>query len=437
MRTFFLFLFSLFLFTAPASAELRIDISGARSEPIPIAIPYFTSPDWGGQNIAESITDVVAADLERSGLFHLINRDAYIEKLSSADARPKFTNWQAINAHALVVGEVKEENGKLVVSFRLWDIFAQNQMEGKSLNSSKESWRKTAHIIADSIYERITGEKGYFNSKIAYIAETGDQGNKVKRLAVMDQDGANIQYLTSGKDMILTPRFSPNMKEIAYFSYKDGKPKVYAINIETRESALVDNFPGMTFAPRYSPDASKLIMSLAQRGNSDIYSIDLRTRDRKRLTDHPAIDTSPSYSPDGKKIVFNSDRGGNQQLYVMNADGSNVKRISFGEGTYATPVWSPRGDYIAFTKIRNGLFHIGVMRSDGSGERLIANGWLTEGPTWSPNGRVIMFFRQTTSDARGKGGTSKLYTIDVTGHNERQIPTPTDASDPAWSPLLN
>lgn len=424
-------------FEQSARAELSINVTGSQSEPLPYAMPDLTGTSYSENTLGENITAVVTADLERSGLFRYINPDAYIQKLTDTNMRPNFADWQAINAQALIYGTVRETGDKITVSFRIWDVFAQTQMEAKSFTASSESWRKVAHMMADYIYERLTGEKGYFDTKIVFVSERGNQLNREKRLAVMDQDGENFQFLTGGKDLVLTPRFSPNMKEVAYFSYQAGKPKVYLMNIADRRSSLVGNFPGMTFAPRFSPDGTHLIMSLSNRGNADIYTYNLKTKTKMRLTEHPSINTSPSYSPDGSQIVFNSDRGGNQQLYIMNADGSNVHRISFGEGTYATPVWSPRGDYIAFTKVRHGEFHIGVIKPDGSGERLITNGFLVESPSWAPNGRVLMFYRQNKSDRNGNGGTAKLYTIDITGYNERQVKTPADASDPAWSPLLH
>lgn len=419
------------LFVQPLSAEIRIDVTGAQSEPLPFAMPIL--PGAKG----DDITDVVVADLERSGLFRYIHPNAYIQSLTSINQRPNFNDWRAINAQALVYGEVKESFGRMTVSFRIYDVFAGTELFAKSFTADEKSWRKLAHMMADFIYERVTGEKGYFDTRVAFIDEKGNQMNRVKRLAVMDQDGANLVYLTDGKDLVLTPRFSPNMKELTYFSYKDGNPKVYLMDVETKKSTLVGNFKGMTFAPRFSPDGQKLLISLAKRGNSDIYTYDLRTKKQVQLTNHPSINTSPSYSPDGKEIVFNSDRGGNQQLYIMNADGSNVRRISFGEGTYATPVWSPRGDYIAFTKIRHGQFHIGVIKPDGSGERLITNGFLVESPSWAPNGRVLMFYRKSPFRNDGTGGDSRLYTIDITGYNERQLLTPNSASAPAWSPLLH
>lgn len=423
--------------TFPALAALHIDVAGARNEPTPIAIPYFTDKTNNG-DLNEKIGDVIVADLENSGLFRLIDRNAYIQQLNGIETRPAFNDWQIIKAHALIQGEIETmPDGTIQVSYRLWDVFAQTQMDAKILTTTADSWRRIAHIIADAIYSRITGETGYFDSAIVFVSQTGNQMKKKKRLAIMDQDGANFKYLTDDKDIVLTPRFSPNMKQITYFSYKNGKPRVYLMDIKTGESTLLGHFPGMTFAPRFSPDGKKLLMSMTKNGNADIYLFDLATRETTQITKHLAIDTSPSFSPDGRQIVFTSDRGGSSQLYTMDANGDNIKRISFGEGTYSTPVWSPRGDYIAFTKQRAGLFHVGIMKPDGSGERILADGWLVEAPTWAPNGRVLMFFRETPSDDDGNGGNARLYTIDVTGYNEQAVPTPKDASDPAWSPLLH
>ena len=283
----------------------------------------------------------------------------------------------------------------------------------------------------------MTGELGYFYTRIIYVAETGSKTQRVKRLAIMDQDGANNKYLTLGNELVLTPRFNPTAQIITYMSYFKNLPRVYLLNIETGMQEVVGDFPGMTFAPRFSPDGKKIIMSFAKDGNSDIYSMDIATRVVEQLTSHPSIDTSPSYSSDGKYITFNSDRSGAQQIYVMRSDGSNAKLISFGEGLYGTPVWSPIGDLIAFTKIYKGNFYIGVMRSDGSGERLLTQNYYQEAPSWSPNGRVLIFYRETKSGKSGIGGSSSLWSIDLTWYNERKIKTLTDASDPAWSGLLS
>ncbi len=420
----------------PAKAELAIDVSGAMRDPMPIAIPEMIHDGFFIGQQGDKILKVVAADLERSGLFEVIDSDSYIQEFSSMSQEPEFVDWKAIKAQALVQSEIVEvDETHIKVSFRLWDVFAEEQMEGQSYTTTKDNWRRIAHVIADAIYERLTGEKGYFDTRIVYVSESGPATRRVKRLAIMDQDGENHKFLTNGAAMALTPRFSPNLQKITYMSYAGNTPRVYLLDIESGEQTVLGNFPGMTFAPRFSPDSSKVLLSYASRGKTDIYEMDLQTKQSKQLTFGGAIDTSPSYSPDGSQIVFNSDRGGNQQLYVMDADGSNVKRISFGAGRYATPVWSPRGDYIAFTKMANGEFYIGVMYPDGSGERLLASGYLVEGPTWSPNGRVLMYFRQD----KGRGRSTppvKLYSIDLTGYNERQIITPADGSDPAWSPLL-
>jgi len=329
-----------------------------------------------------------------------------------------------------------QPDGRLRVEFRLWDVTVGQQMTGLAYFTQPQNWRRIAHIISDAIYKRMTGEDGYFDTRVVYVAESGSVTQRVKRLAIMDQDGFNHRYLTDGRSLVLTPRFSPTLQEITYLSYSGDQPRVFIYNVDTGRQEVLGEFPGMTFAPRFSPDGNRVAMSLAADGNSEIYTMDVRTKRVQRLTNHPAIDTSPSFSPDGARIVFNSDRGGQQQLYVMNADGSDVRRVSVGQGRYATPVWSPRGDLIAFTKIFQGKFYIGIMRSDGTGERLLTESFLDEGPTWAPNGRVLMFFRQSPQGAGGRGGGVRLYSVDLTGSNERQVVTPTDASDPAWSPLI-
>ncbi|MBG21366.1 MAG: Tol-Pal system beta propeller repeat protein TolB [Rhizobiales bacterium] len=412
----------------PALAVVEIDINKANVEPLPIAITDFQSTD----DLGAKVSGVVEADLKRSGLFAPVNRGAFIEKITNLDQTPRFPDWTAINAQALVTGRVvKEADGRLRAEYRLWDTFANQQLAGEQFFTRPENWPRVAHIIADAIYERLTGEKGYFDSRVVFVSETGPKNNRQKQLAIMDQDGANARMLTSGNDIVLTPRFSPNRQEITYMSFEGGQPRVYLLQLETGQRELVGNFPGMTFSPRFSPDGQRIVMSLQEGGNANIYAMDLRSRATTRLTDTAAIDTSPSYSPDSQQIVFESDRGGRQQLYKMNADGSNQQRISFGDGSYSTPVWSPRGDLIAFTKQSGGKFSIGVMRPDGSGERILTTGFHNEGPTWAPNGRVLMFFRQPA----GAGGP-QIYSIDLTGYNEQQVQTPGYASDPAWSPLL-
>ncbi len=425
------------LFNLPCFAELRIDVNGGYYEPLRLAVPDFVGNNEAEKELGQNMAKVILDDLISSGLFNKVNPDAFIENFSSVTQSPKFENWEIIDAAALVQGGVEIiAKDKIKVSFRLWDVYAGIQMEGKVMGSTPEGWRNIAHIIADTIYQRITGEKGYFNTRIVYVAESGPLNNRIKRLAVMDRDGANPKYLTNGKDMVLTPRFSPNMHQITYLSYHNDNPRVYLLTLDTGEQEVIGDFSGMTFAPRFAYSGNKLVFSMAKDGNSSIYTYDIDTKKQKRLTSYPAIETSPSYSPDDEKIVFNSDRSGNQQLYIMNADGTDVKRISFGDGRYATPVWSPRGDYIAFTKMHKGKFYIGVMFPDGSGERLLAEGYMVEGPTWSPNGRVLMFYRQNRGDRYGRGASVKIFSVDITGHNEQEVPTMGDASDPAWSSLL-
>jgi TolB protein len=419
-----------------ARAELHIDITHGQSQPLPIAIPAFPGEGEGAQ-IGRDIAGVVSADLERSGLFKPLDPRSFIQDVSTGGAPPRFGDWRQINAQALVTGVVQTQpDGRSRVEFRLWDVFAEQQLAGFAYTTTRQNWRRIAHIIADEVYKRITGEDGYFDSRIVYIAESGPAEKRIKRLAIMDQDSANNQFLTDGRSLVLTPRFSPSVQEITYLSYANGVPRVFLFNIDSRQQESIGDFPGMTFAPRFSPDGNRVVLSRTENGASNIYSLDLRTHKLTRLSEGTAIDTSPAFSPDGAKITFNSDRGGSQQLYVMNADGGDVHRISFGPGKYATPVWSPRNDLIAFTKIDGGSFYIGVMNPDGSHERTLTQDFLVEGPTWAPNGRVLMYFRGSPTGRNGQGGGSRLFTIDLTGTNQREEATPTDASDPAWSPLL-
>ncbi|WP_128291013.1 Tol-Pal system beta propeller repeat protein TolB [Afifella aestuarii] len=416
-----------------ASAQLRVDITRGTIQPMPIAIPTFVGTGGQPDQLSQQISDVITADLKNSGLFAPVDPAAFIQPTIPPDVTPDFANWRPLNAQALVSGRVEATaDGRVQAEFRLWDIFAGRQLTGQQFVASPDNWRRVAHIIADAIYERLTGEKGYFDTRIVFVDESGSKERRIKRLALMDQDGANVRYLTDGSDLVLTPRFSPTRQEITYAALSGDQWQVFLLNTENGQREKIGNFSNMTFSPRFSPDGQKVVLSLAQGGNSNIYLLDLRNRQMTRLTDSPSIDTAPSFSPDGQRIVFESDRGGTQQLYVMGANGGPAQRISFGQGRYATPVWSPRGDLIAFTKQEGGRFGIGVMAPDGSGERVITEGFHNEGPTWAPNGRVLMFFRDQSG-----GGGPQLLSVDITGYNERVVPTPNYASDPAWSPLLD
>ena len=428
------FLAACFFLLAPeARADIHVDITKGISEPIPVAITNFASADSNAAQIGSQISGVVTSDLERSGLFRQLSPASFIQPPDQIAAQgPRLSDWKVIGAQALIAGTITPAgDGKLRVEFRLWDTLAGNQMAGLAYTTTTDNWRRIAHKIADVIYNRITGETGYFDTRIVYISESGPATRRVKRLAIMDQDGANHKFLSDGSDLVLTPRFNPAAQEVTFMSFRNGRPRVYLYNLETGEQRMMGEFPGMTFAPRFSPDGHAVIFSLIRGGNSDIFAMDLSSRKVQQLTNFPAINTGGSYAPDGRQVTFESDRSGHQQIYVMDADGANAHRISFGDGRYGTPVWSPRGDLIAFTKmIGANDFYLGVMRPDGSGERLISKAWHIEGPTWAPNGRVLMYFKEATN------GTDKMYSIDLTGMNEREIVTPLDASDPAWSPLL-
>ena len=415
-------------------SPLEITIAGGEFRPLAIALPEFLGASGQAQEMGGRIAEVMEANLVNSGLFRAVPRSAHIQRFEGLDEAPRFSDWRAINAEALVVADTTmEADGRLRVRFRLFDVATGEQMEGMQLVGDPVAWRRVAHKVSDVIYARLTGETGYFDSRIVFVDETGPRDRRIKRLALMDQDGANLRYLTDGRDLVLTPRFAPADQDILYISFRSGEPQVYLYNIDTDQQEVLGRFPGMSFAPRFSPDGRQVVLSLAQGGNSDLYLMTLATRQLRRLTSSPAIETAPSFSPDGNRIAFESDRAGGSQIYVMSTGGGEgtAERISFGQGRYSTPVWSPRSDLIAFTKAQGGQFHVGVMSPDGSGERLLDSSFHSEGPTWSPNGRVVAFFREQA----GERGTSSLWSIDVTGRNLRRIQTPNGASDPAWSPL--
>tara|TARA_B100000315_G_scaffold13089_1_gene12340 strand:+ start:304 stop:1650 length:1347 start_codon:yes stop_codon:yes gene_type:complete len=432
-------------FSFNSHALIEVDITRGNLNPLPVAVsPLFIdstsenkiSKELGNLNIGLEISTIIENNLKKTGLFNPLNQDAFIQKPDIAHLKPRFEDWQLIKAQALITGKVEMLENNLRIEFRLWDILAGREMLALAFTTVPNNYRRVGHIITDKVYQRLTGEQGYFDTRIIYVAEEGPKTQRIKKLAIMDQDGANTKYLTLGNELVLTPRFNPTNQMVTYLSYFRNLPRVYLLDIETGVQEVVGTFPGMTFAPRFSPDGKKIIMSFAKDGNSDIYTMNLESREVEQITDHPSIDTSPSYSPNGKFITFNSDRSGYQQIYVMRSDGSNVKRISFGTGIYGTPVWSPRGDLIAFTKLHKGKFYIGVMRIDGKGERLLTENYYQEAPSWSPNGRVLIFYRETKSGDQGEGFSATLWSIDLTGYNERKVETLTDASDPSWSSLL-
>jgi len=430
----FILLFSFKVFS------LEVTLTQGTVKPTPIAITDLYSTNNESIKIGKNISSVISDNLERSGLFIPIDKKAFIQTNESLTKQLRFEDWKVIKAQHLVTGKINISQKKISVEFRLYDVFSQKQIIGQKYETSENNWRRVAHIISDAIFERITGEGGYFDTRIVYVAETGPKESKQKRLAIMDQDQANHRFLTDGSYLVLTPRFSPNSQKITYMSYVNpSNPRVFIFDIETGQQEIVGDFPGMTFAPRFSPDGKQIIMSYSDPnvGNSEIYVLDLATRISKRITNNSAIDVSGSFAPDGKKIVFNSDRSGRRHLYITDLNGKDAKRISREAGSYYTPVWSPRGDMIAFTKQQGGQFYIGVMEIDGSNERMIAKSFHVEGPTWSPNGRYLMYFKEERTAEDGSGGQSSLYSIDLTGYNERKIITPLGGSDPAWSPLMH
>ncbi len=416
------------------SGPLRIQITDGVIEPLPFAVPMFQSETAGAEGVTADLTRLVAQDLVNTGLFREISSDAFISSPASFSAPVSYPDWRAINAQALISGAVSVSGDQLIVKFRLYDVFSGEELgEGLQLVGTTQGWRRMAHKVADAVYSRITGEGGYFDSRVVFVAESGPKAERQKRIAIMDYDGANVQFLTDAGSIVLAPRFSPTGDRVLYTTYESGFPRINVLDVASVGRRQLQTAAGeMSFSPRFSRDGSKVIYSLINGGNTDLYMTDLGSGQHIRLTSAPSIETAPSFSPDGTQIVFESDRSGTQQLYIMAASGGEPRRISFGQGRYGSPVWSPRGDQIAFTNQEGGRFHIGVMRTDGTEERLLSTSFLDESPTWSPNGRVIMFMRET----QGANGSASLYSIDIAGRTQpRQLSLQSGASDPSWGPL--
>ena len=416
---------------------VEIDITEGKIEPLPIAVTKFNYEKNNEEDYSLKIVNVISNNLNNTGLFKLLSSESFLQSENEAFFQPLFSDWRLIDANFLVSGKVKIENNLLKINFKLWDIYQEKLVINKNISGiSISDWRISSHIISNFIYEKITGEKGYFDTKIVYVTEEGTLAKRVKKLAIMDYDGNNHQVLTNGKELVLTPRFSPDGRNIVFLKYLNNKASVYLMNIKSRNTRILGNFSGMSFAPRFAPSGKEIIFSLTDKGKSNIFLQNLENNKKLQITNNKYINTSPYFSPDGKKIVFSSDRAGKQNLYIKNIEKkySKIDRITFGRGNYATPVWSPRGDYIAFTKSYRKKFFIGLIKTDGTGERLISEGYLTDGPTWSPNGRTLAFFKTI----KGNNGqfVSKLFTIDITGNLEKELHTPYEASDPDWGPSI-
>ncbi|WP_273500463.1 Tol-Pal system beta propeller repeat protein TolB [Paracoccus sphaerophysae] len=419
---------------AEDQGPLRIEITGGQVEPMPIAVaPFFD--EGGAGELAGQIQQVVTADLTGTDLFREIPADAHVAKPTAFDDAIAYPDWRAINAEALILGAVAVQGDDVTVKFRLYDVFSGQPLgDGMQFDAPREGWRRVAHKVADQVYARVTGETAYFDSRVAFISETGPKDARLKRIGIMDYDGANPIWVTDDADLVVSPRFSPDGNSLLYTSFASGMPQIMLMDVASVQSRPLKMEAGtMSFAPAFSPDGRWIVYSREKGGNTDLWQMDVATGAERPLVETQAIETSPSYSPDGRQIVFESDQSGSQQIYVMAADGSGEpQRISFGEGSYGTPAWSPKGDLIAFTNQQGDSFHIGVMRPDGTEEKMLTESFLDEGPSWAPNGRVVMFTRATP----GGEGTSRLHSVDVTGRNMRPLDIEGAASDPDWGPLL-
>lgn len=424
-------------FCLPAYAELKVDIVAGAVEPISVAVQKFEVGSHASTRDAAMLRDVVDNDLKSTGLFRIVNRNALPEFVKMGDM-PDFKLWSAVRAQVLVQAKLTRQVDDMYrLEFYVWDVQGGEQIEAQSLVASKKSMRRLAHIMADAIYERLTGEVGYFDTQIVFITETGPMGERVKRMAIMDQDGYNMRYLSDDKTFVMSPSFSPNMHTVVFLSYRDEDPMIWTLDLETGEQRRLGQFGGMNFAPQFSPDGRRIALSLVKRGVTHIYEYDIENKTLRQLTSGGTINTSPSYSPDGKKMAYNSNRSGSQQIHVLDLESGQQERITFGAGRYATPAWSPDGRFIAFTKIADDTFYIGIMSPTGRNEKILAGGWFMEAPSWAPGSRRLVYY-ETEKDDDDIERHSHIRTVDIMGQNiyEIKLPDGVHGMEPTWSPRL-
>lgn len=430
---------AIILYSQICQATLQVDVSGGNFDPIPIYFGAFA----GSQELGVNFMAVIEKDLVNSGLFKSLNSGEY--KLLAK--QPNFHKLRSMGADYVAGGKIAyNKNEEITLELYVWNAATGHLVIGHRLNGKMHGWRQLAHIAADMIYSNLTGEKPYFTSKILFIDETGPIDNRLKKVAIMDQDGANVAYLTNGEHLTVTPKIAPDRQNVVYTAYIDDSPHTCLQQLKTGARTIVEQSTNGTIAPNFSPDGNGLVMGkLRDNGTANLFLLNIQSMNNmlksqgaqtkavhgeanmRQLTYGNNIDATSSFSPDGKQLVFSSDSSGRQQLYIMKIDGSAKKQLSTGSGSYSTPVWSPRGDYIAFTKKEHGQFSIGICRTDGSEERLLSSGFHSERPCWAPNGRSLIFFKESAA------GHSRLYSIDIMNQKERLLTTPHDASDPDWS----
>ncbi len=427
----------IFFGAGAAHAELKVDIIAGAAEPIPIAVQKFEIAGTVTADDAATVRAVVENDLKSTGLFRIVSHDAFPQYVHMNEM-PNFKLWMAIKTQVLVQAKLTSESGgRYKLEFYVWDVNGKEQIEAQSLVASKSSLRRLAHIMADAIYERLTGETGYFDTQIVFIAETGPVHRRVKRMAIMDQDGYGLRYLSDEKTFVMSPHFSPNMQTIVFLSYRDDDPMVWTLDLDSGEQRRLGQFGGMNFAPRFSPDGTKIALSLVKNGITHLYEYDMETQKLRQLTFGRSLNTSPSYSPDGKKLAFNSDRSGRQQIHVLDLKTLEEERITYGAGRYATPAWSPDGQFIAFTKMADDTFYIGIMNPRGRNEKILAGGWYMEAPSWAPGSRRLVYY-ETEKDIDDVERISHIRSVDITGQNiyEIELPDGVNGVEPTWSPRL-
>jgi Periplasmic component of the Tol biopolymer transport system len=404
-----------------------------------VAVPPLSTPDdkptsaGGTLSIAWQASRLIARDLGTTAEIMALpptQKDYYSYPEVTA---PTFSKWRSKGAKILITGFVQARaDQRITFGCYAYDVDKGREVARKGFVVAPDEWQRAAHKCSGLAYTAVTGAPSIFDTRIAYVAESGPAAARVKRLAIVDSDGTNHRYLSAGESMALTPRLSPDGRQIAYVSFLTGTPHVRIRDVDgTNDRALLQ--PGtLSFAPRFSPDGKRIVFSMTMNGNTDIYSASIDGSAPVRLTTSPGVDTDASFAPDGNRIVFESDRSGSQQLYLMDAhDGSAQRRLTFGGAAYAAPDWSPDGNWIAFTRRDPGGRRVGVLKRDGSGEQLLSAGPGDEGASWAASSRELVFQRSDPA------GNSSLLRVSLDGSEPRSVVLPQGGSDPDWSGVAN
>lgn len=412
----------------------QIEVSGKNYKLTKIAINHFLTQKYEEKIIAKEIRDTVCKNLSDSGIFSIVAENNFIEQNKGSEFIPFFEAWKKINATILVNGSLtKNRKNNYTIVISIWDNILAKKILHRKITFSEKSIQKTSHIISDHIYQEIIGEKGYFDSKILYVAEKVIENKIFTRIAMMNQDGKEHKYLTNGKFISISPKISPDKENIAYVDFRAGISKIFLRNLYSGQENLLTNMKGSIFSPRFSRNGKKILFSLAKKGATNIFKFDINTKKISVLTRNIYINTSPQFSPDDKKIIFTSNRLGTAKIYTMNEEGKNVVKITEKPGSHLEPKWSPDGKYISYINLRRKLgYYINIINTKTGEETTVVKSDVIHGYCWCPNSKYILFSEAIGNKEEEKKTIYKLQKINIFNKHKTTINTPYSASDPIW-----